>query len=81
MVIEAVNFYDDYDNAPTAATQAALVNAGAQFATHMLTPEIIDKNTLLTIPVLNTLNLYQDEVEKILQQTENVKGRLEGLSS
>jgi HD-like signal output (HDOD) protein len=81
MVIEAVHFCDDYDNAPTAATQAALVNAGAQFATYMLTPEVIDKKTLLTIPVLNTLNLYQDEVEKILQQTENVKGRLEGLSS
>lgn len=81
LVIEAVNYYDDYDNSPTAVTQAALVNAGAQFATHMLTPEHLDIETLLTIPVLGTLNLYQDEVEKILEQTDNIKGRLEGLSA
>lgn len=81
LVIEAVNFFDDYDNAPTAVNQAALVNAGAQYATNMLDPEVLDKETLLGLPVMGTLNLYQDEVEKLLSHAEGVQGQLEGLSS
>lgn len=81
LVIEAICYYTDYNNAPTAVNQAALVNAGAEYATHMLLPEIVDKETLLALPVMVTLNLYQDEIEKLLSQSDIVSGRLEGLST
>lgn len=81
LVIEAVSYYNEPQNAPTAMAQAAQVNAGLNYATHMLTPDELDKETLLALPVLASLNLYQDEAEKLLQQTDAVKGRLEGLSS
>jgi hypothetical protein len=47
----------------------------------MLTPEKLDKETLFSLPVLGKLNLYQEDVEQLFEQTESVKTRLEGLSS
>ena len=81
LVIESISYFSDYDNAPTAIDQAALVNAGIEFATHMLLPEVMDKESLLVLPVMTTLNLYQDEIEKLLSQSDAVSGRLEGLSA
>lgn len=81
LVIEAICYYADYNNAPTAVNQAALVNAGAECATHMLSPETVNKERLLTLPAMVTLNLYQDEIEKLLNQSDVISGRLEGLSA
>lgn len=81
LVIEAVSTYTDYNNALTSNVQAAQVTIGARFATYMLTPELLDKETLFVLPDLSTLNLYQDEVDKLLSQTDAIKARLEGLSS
>lgn len=81
LVIEAVSSYTDYNNAISTSTQAAQVTVGARFATYMLTPKILDKDTLFMLPALTTLNLYQDEVDNLLNQTDAIKARLEGLSS
>jgi HD-like signal output (HDOD) protein len=81
LVIEAVSAYTDFNNALTTSTQAAQVTIGARLATFMLTPELLDKETLFVLPELMILNLYQDEVEQLLNQTDVIKGRLEGLLS
>ncbi len=81
LVVEAVSSYTDYNNALTTSAQTAQLTVGARFATHMLTPEKLDKETLFVLPALTTLNLYQDEVESLLKQTDTIKTRLEGLSS
>ena len=81
LVIESICYYSDYNSAPTSVNQAALVNAGIEFATHMLLPDVVDKESLLVLPVMTTLNLYQDEIEKLLSQSDAVSGRLEGLSA
>ncbi|MBL1321077.1 MAG: HDOD domain-containing protein [Methylophaga sp.] len=81
LVVEAVCAYTDYNSALTAGAQATHVVVGSRFAMQMLTPEKLDKETLFALPVLAKLNLYQDDVEKIYEQTESVKVRLEGLSS
>ena len=81
LVIEAVSAYTDDSSALTGSEQAAHINLGARFATHMLDPEALDEDTLFSLPVLSTLNLYQDEVEGLLAKNETVKARLEGLSS
>jgi HD-like signal output (HDOD) protein len=81
LVVEAVCSYTDYDSALTAGAQATHVVVGSRFSTHMLMPEKLDKETLFDLPVLSKLNLYQEDVEKIFEQTERVKERLEGLLS
>lgn len=81
LVIAAVEHYGAYANAPTAATQAAQVSAAIQYATHMLTPEELARETLLTSPVLAALNIYQDEAEGLLDRTEMVTDKLKELTS
>jgi len=81
LVIDAVSEYTDQNSDLPTGEQTAQITAGARFATHMLKPENLDREILLTLPALTTLNLYQDEVETLLGKTEAVKARLEGLSS
>jgi len=81
LVIDAVSEYTDQNSDLPTGEQTAQITAGARFATHMLKPDNLDREILLTLPALTTLNLYQDEVETLLGKTEAVKARLEGLSS
>lgn len=81
LVIEAISGYTDHYSDLPVGEQTAQITVGARFATHMLKPENLDKEILLTLPALAKLNLYQDEVEALLGQTEAVQARLEGLSS
>ena len=81
LVIAAIEHYPDYADAPTAARQAAQVSAAIRYATHMLTPEQLDRDTLLALPVLAALNIYQDEAEKLLDKSEAVAEKLKELAS
>lgn len=81
LVIDAVSTYTDFNNSLATSIQAAQITVGARFATYMLNPELVEKETLFVLPALTTLNLYQDEVDTLLNQTETIKVRLEGLSS
>jgi HD-like signal output (HDOD) protein len=81
LVIEAISAYRSDDQILTLSAQAAQVIVGSRFATFMLTDEIIDKKVLFVLPALTPLNLYQDEVENLLNKTDVITARLEGLSS
>jgi HD-like signal output (HDOD) protein len=81
LVIEAIEHYPGYAEAPTAAMQAAQVNAAIQYATHMLNPEQLDRDTLLALPVLEVLNIYQDEAEKLLDKSQAIAEKLKELAS
>lgn len=81
LVIEAVTSYTDHRSSLAVENHAAQIIAGSKFATNMLDPESFNKEVLLALPVFETLNLYQDEVEKLLEKTDAVTARLEGLSS
>lgn len=89
LVIESVVFFNDFESAPTASHQAALVNAGVRFSDYMLDdseteePDQDSENraTLMASPALVALNLYQDEIESLLAQTETIAHRLTGLLS
>lgn len=76
LVIDAVSTY----NESSATAQAAEVNVGTAFASYMLAQEVIDKETLLHLPTLSTLNLYPEDVASLLDKLDVVESRLEGLS-
>lgn len=81
LVIAAIEHYPRYADAPTAATQAAQVSVAIQYATHMLNPDQLDRETLLALPVLAALNIYKDEAEKLLDKSESVAEKLKELAS
>jgi len=81
LVIEAVESYTEQRSSLAVDDHAAHIIAGSKFASHMIDPESFDREVLMALPVFESLNLYQDEVETLLSQTDSVKARLEGLSS
>jgi HD-like signal output (HDOD) protein len=81
LVIEAIDSYTDHRSSLAVENHAAQIIAGSKFATNMLDPESFDREVLLALPVFETLNLYPDEIEALLDKTESVTARLEGLSS
>ncbi len=81
LVIEAIDSYTDSRSSLAIENHAAQIIAGSKFANNMLAPENFDREVLLGLPVFETLNLYQDEVEELLTKTDSVAQRLEGLSS
>lgn len=81
LVIDAIRWQSGGDDASTAAKVAAVVSTSAAFSVYMLESDKIDKESLYALPALTTLNLYQDEVESLLNKVDEIKQRLQGLSS
>lgn len=81
IVCEAIRFFNKYDEASIAQDQTMMITGGAQFAFHTLKPEQLDLETLINMPVLADLNLYQDEVAKLLDLKEAVASTREAMSA
>ncbi len=81
LVIDALRSNSGDDATTTAAKVAAVVSTSAAFSDYMLESDSNDKDSLFALPALTTLNLYQDEVESLLNNVDDIKQRLEGLSS
>jgi HD-like signal output (HDOD) protein len=80
LVVDAIGYTDSNDTESTAAKTAAIVTLSEQLAQYML-DEADNMDVLLTSPALVTLNIYQDEVEQLVSKLDDVKLRLQGLSS
>jgi hypothetical protein len=80
LVVDAIGHTDSNDTESTAAKTAAIVTLSEQLALYML-DEADNMDILLTSPALVTLNIYQDEVEQLVSKLDEVKLRLQGLSS
>ncbi len=81
IVCDAVLHFDNYEEANLAKDQTTMVNGGAQFASHVLDPEALDLETLKGLPVLADLNLYQDEVERLLDMKDAIASTREAMSA
>lgn len=81
LVIAAVCDYEDYQNSETAVTQAAQVNASIALADFILSETEQDEGLVFSLPVLASLNLYQDEVEKLLSQAELITEKMKELAA
>jgi len=68
LVTVAVAYYPAYETVPEAAAQAAQISLAIQYATHMLTPDLIEESELLASPALTALNIYKDEAEDLLEK-------------
>ena len=78
-VIEAINFTQNYNAAPTVKHLAMIVWAGNRFASLMMNDGSITRGELFSLPVITDLNLYEDEVEALLEATTGIKSAVEAL--
>ena len=80
VVCEAIRHFGDYKNASQGQEQCKIVCAAAEFATHMLFPDRLTDEMLVTLPVLADLNLYQDEVKQLLDLKEGVTDTMQTMA-
>ena len=81
IVCEAVRYIRTPDQAPNAREQASIVNGADAFANFMLNPENMSEEDLQSHPIMEELNLYHDEISKLIEQKDSVQGSLEVMSS
>lgn len=79
IVCESIEFFHEYDKATLAREQTTMINGGAAFATHLLMPEALTAKDLIAKPVLADLNLYEDEVDSLLDKKDDVKSTMEAM--
>lgn len=84
-VREVVRYFDDYDAAGDARNQTMIARAGASFADFFMCedgqPQCMTRDQLMKQPVLADLDLYQDEVEQVLDNEAAVQSAMEALSA
>lgn len=81
IICESHQYLQDYRNAPHAMEQASIVHAATRFAHHMLSPEQLSLEELTNSEVFEDLNLYQDEVQLLLNKGDSVKSSMEAMSA
>lgn len=79
IVCESVQYYLDYDKAPSKAEQAMVVQAASLAAQASLWPESYVLDDLKDHKVFADLNLYADEVDALLAMQEQVLQAVEAM--
>jgi putative nucleotidyltransferase with HDIG domain len=84
LVIDVVTWFDDYKNAGKSADQTMIVVAGAEFARcfYKNTPaqKKLSHDQLIKSPVLADLNLYPDDIAKLVEKETLINAAMEAMS-
>ncbi len=78
IIVEAVEFCNNYQQAPQYRELAATVTAAATMAT-LSQNQQLSIESLSTCTALADINLYQDEIETLLSHSEQIKTSMESL--
>ncbi len=80
LVQTTIQYLHNHQEAPNHNDQVAIVNGAASFAQHMLDPDVLSKEQLCQLEIIEQLNLYEDEVEQLLNAKDAIKDTLEAIS-
>ena len=81
IVCQAIRHFSDYQQAPEAAEQTAMISAGADLASHMLEPDTLPLQQLLDRAAFADVNLYQDEIEQLLEKSADILSTMETMTT
>ena len=71
-VAEAIQYYGDYEHATAFRQECMITFVADRLASHLLTPEEMSEDSLRDHPVFAELNLYPQDVDKLLTTKEQV---------
>ncbi len=80
LIAETITYFDTPNDAPNVPTHTAIVHAASRFATHMISPDQLSQEDLCQSEVLADLNLYPDEVQKLLNLKDDIASTMETMS-
>ncbi|RMH08203.1 MAG: HDOD domain-containing protein [Nitrospirae bacterium] len=79
-VREAILYYQDYTQAPRASKIVLITHFADCLATHLLSPEHFTEDHLFSLPVLEELNFYAEDVSRVLAQRESLEKLIETMA-
>ena len=71
-VADAIQYYGDYEHTTTFRQECMLTFLADRLASHLLTPEEMPEDSFRDHPVFAELNLYSQDVDKLLTTKEQV---------
>ena len=71
-VAEAIQYYGDYEHATAFRQECMLTFIADRLASHLLTPEEMPEDSLRDHPVFAELNLYPQDIDKLLMTKDQV---------
>ncbi|MGH1486311.1 MAG: HDOD domain-containing protein [Cellvibrionaceae bacterium] len=80
IVAEAIGFYKNFSEAPSESELAATIAFGSELANLMLYPNTVEKDDILNSSALELINLYPDEVTKLIDKEPDIKTGMDTLS-
>jgi HD-like signal output (HDOD) protein len=84
-VRNVIEYFDNYQSPHNGQLQTTIVVAGTAIANHFTCPDFLEhcpsKEELLSHPAFAEINLYQDEVEQLLEKEEAVRATMETMNS
>ena len=87
-VQSAVKYFDDYNAAHSSQNQTLSIVAGSLFARHFMNENeeneesnILSRDDLFSHPVFSALNLYPDELEKLIEKIDNIRAAMEAMGN
>lgn len=81
LVCNVVKHFCDFEKAGDAMEATAIVITASKFATAMLTPDLVSKDELMNLETLETINLYPDQIESLIENFEDIKISMEMICS
>jgi putative nucleotidyltransferase with HDIG domain len=79
-VVESIEFHQDYESAPKAQQEAMICCAANQMASLLLADQEINLEDIITSDVMEKLNLYEDDLQKLVDKSSHIKQVVEGMS-
>lgn len=71
-VIEAIQYYAEYDHAPSFRQECVLTCVADRLATHLLSPGDMPEESLRDHPSFSELNLYPNDIDQLLKSKDKV---------
>ena len=71
-VIEAIQYYAEYDHAPSFRQECVLTCVADRLATHLLSPDDMPEEILRDHPSFSELNLYPNDIDQLLKSKDKV---------
>ena len=80
-VQNAIRYFDNYNTAHPSQNQTLSIVAGSLFARHFMNEaeenNTLSRDDLFSHPVFAALNLYPDELEKLIEKIDNIRSAIE----
>lgn len=79
-VIESIEFHQDFDSTPHARQEAMICCAANQMATLLLADEAMDIDQIMQSDVMEKLNLYEEDLQKLIDKSSTIQQLVEAMA-